>query len=163
MNNSKINQEVVEKLIDLKLTISTCESMTGGLLSNNLVQIEHASQTFKGGLVTYSDESKIKFAKVEKEIIDKYGTVSVQCAKAMAEGCQRAFNSDIAISITGNASVSNPTENKAGGEAYVGFRIFDQTVTLKFTSKFKNRTDIIDECVAFTMFNLWELIKEFKK
>ncbi|XQP55630.1 MAG: CinA family protein [Mycoplasmoidaceae bacterium] len=161
LNN--INAKIVNKLNELHLTISTCESMTGGAVGANLVLVEHASNCFLGSMTTYHANAKKKLAKVSQDIIDQYGTVSIECAREMAKGCQLAFNSDLAISITGNASNSNPIENQPSGMAYVCIRLFDKSYDYQFHSKFNTRVDTINQCVAFTLNNLWDLIKDLKK
>ncbi|MCQ3907943.1 MAG: nicotinamide-nucleotide amidohydrolase family protein [Mycoplasmoidaceae bacterium] len=148
---TKFNEQIIKKLNELHLTITTCESMTGGALASNLVLVEHASNCFLGSMITYSAKSKIKLAKVRKETIDQYGTVSIQCAREMAIGCQNSFQSDIAISVTGNASIANPIEGQPSGMAYICIKAFDKLFDFQFNSSFKNRTDTINECVAFVL------------
>lgn len=160
---NKINEQIIKKLNDLHLTISTCESMTGGAVASNLVLVEHASNSFLGSLVTYHANAKKKFAKVSQETIDKFGTVSKECAREMARGCQNGFKSDIAISVTGNASVSNPIEGQPSGMAYVCIALFDKLYDFQFVSKYTNRVDTINQCVAFVLNNLWDIIKDLKK
>lgn len=160
---NKINEQIIKKLNDLHLTISTCESMTGGALAANLVLVEHASNSFLGSLVTYHADAKRKFAKVSDQIINDYGTVSKECARAMADGCQKGFKSDIAISVTGNASTSNPIEGQPSGMAYICINLFDKPHDYQFISKYHDRTDTINECVAFVLNNLWDLIKDLSK
>lgn len=160
---NKVNEQIIKKLNELHLTIATCESMTGGALASNLVLVEHASQSFLGSLVTYHANAKMKFAKVNKETVDKYGTVSVQCAQEMAKGCQEGFKSDIAISVTGNASTSNPIEGQPSGMAYICINLFDKVYDYKFVSQYNNRVDTINQCVAFVLNKLWDLIKDLKK
>ncbi|MCQ2748107.1 MAG: CinA family protein [Mycoplasmoidaceae bacterium] len=146
---NKINEQIIKKLNELHLTLSTCESMTGGAVAANLVLVEHASKVFIGSLVTYHADAKMKFAKVSKELIDRYGTVSSQCAKEMANGCQKGFKTDISISVTGNASTSNPIEGQASGMAYICINLFDKQYVYQFNSSYKNRVDTINQCVAF--------------
>lgn len=160
---NKINQQIINKLNDLHLTISTCESMTGGAIASNLVLVEHASNSFLGSLVTYHASAKTKLAKVDSQLINKFGTVSIECARAMAKGCQNTFKSDIAISVTGNASTNNPIEGQPSGMAYLCIALFDKIYDLKFTSQYSNRIDTINQCVAFALNELWELIKDLKK
>lgn len=160
---TNINEQIIKKLNDLHLTISTCESMTGGALAANLVLVEHASNSFLGSLVTYHADAKRKFAKVNEETIQRFGTVSKDCAREMAQGCQDGFKSDIAISVTGNASTSNPIEGQPSGMAYVCIKLFDKTYDYQFVSKYNNRVDTINQCVAFVLNNLWDLIKDLKK
>ena len=163
MNNLKINELIVNKLNELNLTISTCESMTGGALASSLVMSEHASNSFLGSLVTYSPNSKIKFAKVSEQTIKEFGTISVECARQMAINTQRSLNSDIAVAVVGNASKANPMENKPFGLAYVCIVMFDKTYDLKFTTTYDNRQDVIRQCAAFCLNQIWQLIKDLKK
>ena len=116
---AKINENIIKKLNQLCLTISTCESITGGAVASNLVVVENASKCFLGGLITYHSQTKTKFANVSLETIKQFGTVSPQCAREMAYGCQIKFKSDITIAVTGNASFINPIEKKKSGLAYI--------------------------------------------
>lgn len=160
---NNVNEQIIKKLNELHLTISTCESMTGGAVAANLVLVEHASNCFLGSMITYHADAKRKLAKVTNETIDQYGTVSIQCAHEMAQGCQNSFKSDIAISVTGNASVSNPIEGQPSGMAYICIRLFDKNYDYQFTSKFNARVDTINQCVAFALNHLWDLIKDLKR
>ena len=97
------------------------------------------------------------------ETIKQFGTVSPQCAREMAYGCQIKFKSDITIAVTGNASFINPIEKKKSGLAYICIMIFDNVYDFEFVSSFTNKVDVINECVAFIYSKLWLLINDFKK
>lgn len=160
----RINEQIVKKLIALKLTIATCESMTGGLLANKLVEVECASNVFLGGYVSYSKKSKINIVGVDEKIVANYGTISQQCADEMAKKTQTKFNSDIAISITGNASLKNPDENKQSGIAYITIYVFDRKYDFFYQKQFaSNRNEIQYECTLFVLNNLWSIIQQYKK
>ena len=91
MNLKKLHK----KLIDKKLTISIAESCTGGLLSNNLTKLANSSKYFQMGLITYSNEAKIKILKVNKNIIKKYGAVSKECCEAMVRNLSKISKKSI--------------------------------------------------------------------
>ena len=92
--------------------------MIGGLLANKCVEVEYASKVFLGGFVSYSrKKSKIDIVGVDEKIVNKYGTISQECANEMARKTKIKFNSNISISITGNASLNNLDENKKTGIA----------------------------------------------
>ena len=74
------------------------------------------------GLVTYSNKAKIKILKVNKKIIDKYGSVSPECCKAMVLGLSKISKSKINISITGIAGPNGGTKNKPVGLVYMGIK-----------------------------------------
>lgn len=94
---------VTENLIAKRLSVSTMESCTSGLISSLLTCIEGSSQVLKGAFVTYCNEAKIQQG-VPREIIEKYGVYSQQTAYNMANACRKAYDADIGIGITGTAS-----------------------------------------------------------
>lgn len=162
MTVAKINQDIVKKLIDLNLTISTCESITGGLVASQFVSIENASRTFLGGLITYSNQSKIALANVSEKTIKQFGAISEQTAIEMAKGVQEKFKSDLAISTTGNASILNPMENKSG-ISFICIRLLDKNHVFEYETNTTDRNDVRIEVVSQVVNNLWKLIKDMKK
>ncbi|ELL44658.1 CinA family protein [Spiroplasma melliferum] len=96
-------KELVQLLQQKQMTIAAYESITGGLFSHYITNVPNASQVFLGSIVTYTNEIKIKVGHVSQSIITKYGVVSKETAEAMAFACQKQFNSDLAVSFTGNA------------------------------------------------------------
>ena len=80
---------VVKKLIKKKITVSVAESCTGGLLTHNLTKLANSSKYFQMGLTTYSNQAKINILKVNRKIIQKYGAVSSECCKAMAQNLSK--------------------------------------------------------------------------
>ena len=93
-------EEVVNILIANKITISTMESCTGGLIANSITNIPGASEIFKFGAVTYANEFKIKLG-VSKEIIDKYTVYSMNVANEMSKQITKYASSDYGIGVTG--------------------------------------------------------------
>lgn len=124
---------VVSKMLcDRKLSISTIESCTGGMVAASLISYPGISDVFKEGAITYSNESKIKRAGVKKETLDKYGAVSDEVAREMAEGIAKATNTDIAISTTGIAGPGGGTNEKPIGLVYIGIFIKGNIIVKKF-------------------------------
>ena len=126
-----------KKLIDKKLTISVAESCTGGLLASNLTKIANSSKYFQMGLITYSNEAKIKILKVNKNIIKKNGAVSKECCKSMVQNLSKISKSKINISITGIAGPGGASEKKPVGLVYIGINK-GKTLLIK-ENKFKSR------------------------
>ncbi|MEO0230564.1 MAG: CinA family protein, partial [candidate division WOR-3 bacterium] len=125
--NSKNIEEIVgEKLKQKKYTISIAESCTGGLLGNLITDVSGSSEYFLGGVVTYSNEAKIKFLMVPKEILKMYGAVSKECAYYMAKGGKEIFDSDISIAITGIAGPTGGTPEKPVGLVFIGINYLDK-------------------------------------
>ena len=102
------------------LTLGSVESMTGGLFSAKFTEIPGSSAVFKGSVVTYSSEEKINIVGVKKETIEKFGVVSEEVAKEMAEQGRKLLNVDVCVSVTGNAGPTCEPGDKPVGCFYVG-------------------------------------------
>jgi nicotinamide-nucleotide amidase len=126
-------EEVVGKmLVDKGLTISTAESCTGGLVAGRLINYPGISSVFMEGVVTYSNEAKMKRLGVKSETLELHGAVSEETAREMAEGIARAARTDIGISITGIAGPGGGTKEKPVGLVYAGLFIKDKAYVKKF-------------------------------
>ena len=111
-------------------TVSTCESLTGGLIAATMVQVPGASAAVRGGLITYQTDTKTILADVPAEVIEQYDVVSEQVAAAMARGVRRKLGTDIAVSATGLAGPDGGTEEKPVGTVYVGIDTAEGTRVL---------------------------------
>ena len=118
----KISKRFVNLLKKKKITLSTVESCTGGLLSSVITANSGSSKIFKLGLITYSNKSKINILKVSKKLIDKYGAVSPQCCLSMVNNLSRISKSNISISITGIAGPGGGSKGKPVGLVYIGLK-----------------------------------------
>lgn len=94
-------------LIEKHLSISTMESATSGQVASLITDTEGASAVFRGSLVTYSNEMKIRMG-VPAEIIDRYSVYSKETAIEMARVCMATFGTDIGIGITGTMGNVDP-------------------------------------------------------
>lgn len=101
-------KEIIEILKEKNKTISTMESCTGGFLANTITNIEGASDVFKFGAITYSNEYKIKLG-VPSNIIDKYSVYSIETANEMSKNICKYTNSNYGIGITGK--LNKPDKN----------------------------------------------------
>ena len=128
---------IIRKLKRKKLKISVAESCTGGMLSSAITSVSGSSKVFSLGLVTYSNESKIKVLKVSKKIIRKYGAVSEQVCKAMAENVGKIDKSNIAVSVTGIAGPGGGTKKKPVGLVFIGIKKGNKISVKRYL--FKNR------------------------
>ena len=115
-------KEVIDYLIDNKISISTMESCTGGGVVNAITNIEGASEVLKFSAVTYSNEYKIKMG-VNSETINKYSVYSMEVAQEMAKSISCFTNSDIGIGITGKLNRAD-INNKFGNDNQVFISIF---------------------------------------
>jgi len=137
-----LGKKIVNSLIKKRLTISTAESCTGGLLSSAITSVAGSSKVFKLGLVTYSNQSKIKVLKVLKNIIRKYGAVSEQVCFAMVKNLGKTSKTNISLSITGIAGPGGGTKIKPVGLVYVGIKKGNRIKVEKYLFKNKGRAYI---------------------
>ncbi len=117
-------RDLVNKLIDSNITISTMESCTGGGVSNVITNIEGASEILRFSAVTYSNEYKIKMG-VSSEVIDKYSVYSQECADEMSFNISKFSNSDLGVGVTGKLNRSDPN-NPRGDDNTVFISIYDR-------------------------------------
>tara|TARA_E500000178_G_scaffold35666_1_gene32166 strand:+ start:132 stop:593 length:462 start_codon:yes stop_codon:yes gene_type:complete len=131
---------LIRLLTKKKLKISLAESCTGGQLASTITSISGASKVFNLGLVTYSNQAKIKILKVNKNIIKKYGAVSYECCYAMVNNLSKISKANINISITGIAGPKGGTKQKPVGLVYIGVKKGNKTVINKCLFKSKKRS-----------------------
>ena len=110
-----IEEEVAGLLQQKRLTIATAESCTGGLVAARLVSVPGVSEVFMEGLVTYSNQAKMRLLGVKEATLASFGAVSRETAVEMAEGGRRQAETDVCISTTGIAG----TEEKPVGLVYM--------------------------------------------
>jgi len=120
--DTRLVNVVTDLLKEQKMTLTAAESLTGGAFQSTMTSISGASDYFKGGIVTYSNEIKAAVLGVSKEIIEKSGAVSAECAIEMAKNAQRMFDTNIAISFTGVAG-PKMLENKEVGTVWIGIAV----------------------------------------
>ena len=133
---------LIRLLTKKKLKISFAESCTGGQLSSAITSINGASKVFNLGLVTYSNQAKIKVLKVNKNIIKRYGAVSYECCYAMVNNLSQISKANINVSITGIAGPKGGTRQKPVGLVYIGVKKGSKTQIIKCLFKNKKRSSI---------------------
>ena len=131
-------KSLVRKLIQKKLKISFAESCTGGLLAKSIVDVADASKVLDTSIVTYSNESKVKYLGVKEDTIEKYGVVSEQVAIEMARGVIKFANSNIGVGVSGIAGPTGGSKEKPVGTVCFGFVINDKEYHM--TKHFPNQT-----------------------
>jgi PncC family amidohydrolase len=102
-------------------TVSIAESCTGGLVSDRITDVPGSSDYFEGGMITYSNESKAKYLGIPLEYIKRYGAVSPQVARKMAQGVRQEFNTTFGLSTTGVAGPTGGTKRSPIGRVFIGF------------------------------------------
>ena len=135
-------KSLIRVLTKKKLKISFAESCTGGQIASTITSISGASKVFNLGLVTYSNQAKIKVLKVNKSIIKKYGAVSHECCYAMVNNLSKISKANINVSITGIAGPKGGTKKKPVGLVYIGVKKGNKTEINKYLIKSKNRSSM---------------------
>lgn len=115
-----IFKELVQLLIEKNMTIASAESCTGGLFASHIVDVPDASKVLNASVVTYSNEAKVKYARVSQETLDKFGAVSEQVAGEMAEGIAQETGANVGVSFSGVAGPTGGTSEKPVGTVCVG-------------------------------------------
>ena len=135
-------RSLIKLLIKKKIKVSFAESCTGGLLASTVTSINGASKVFNLGLITYSNQSKIKVLKVNKNIIKKYGAVSYECCKSMVNNLAKISKANINISITGIAGPKGGTKQKPVGLVYIGIKKGNKIKVKEYLFKSQKRSSI---------------------
>lgn len=122
-----LEEKVVELLAERHYTVTTAESCTGGMIAGTIVNAAGASEVLNEGYITYSNEAKERLVGVSHETLERFGAVSEQTAREMAEGAARAAGADAALSATGIAGPGGGTEEKPVGLVYIGCTLNGKT------------------------------------
>jgi len=116
---NKLLNQIAKTLIKKKLSLSVCESCTGGMLGTLITGEPGSSKYFCGGVIAYSDEVKQRVVGVRQATLREYGAVSAEVAREMAQGVLERLKADISISITGIAGPTGGTKKKPVGLVYL--------------------------------------------
>ncbi len=152
-------KSLVRLLTKKKLKLSIAESCTGGLLASSVTSISGASKVFNLGLVTYSNQAKIKILKVNKNIIKRYGAVSHQCCLTMVNNLSKISKAHINVSITGIAGPKGGTKQKPVGLVYIGIKKGKKVLINRCLFKSKKRSSIQKATVKKTLDLIFSISK----
>ncbi len=149
--------KTINNLLLKNISISTAESCTGGLLSYNFIKHKGISKIFKNGFICYSNESKIKFLKINKSKLKKNGAVSSVIAKNMVENLFKITKSNLCITTTGIAGPTGGTKNKPVGLVFIAIKFKNKTKIFK--KKFKGtRVQIQKKVISYIFKEINNLI-----
>ena len=149
---------IINELTKRKLTITTAESCTAGLLASTLVNAPGASEVFLQGFITYSNKAKRKYLGVNKNTLKQHGAVSKKTAKEMAKGAAIETDSDVALAITGIAGPDGGTEEKPVGLVYIACYFNGDTTVREFNFA-GDRSKIRQQSVMYALDLLHDLLK----
>ena len=141
-------------------TLGAAESFTGGSFAASITSIPGASKFFKGSLVTYATEEKIKILGIDPERVEKFGVVSQEIGGDMAMHAKYILDVDYAISFTGNAG-PEAMEGKPVGEIYIGVTAYQTTQVFKYLLE-GSREEIVKRALQLGYSHLELMLKSFK-
>ncbi|GIU49351.1 CinA family nicotinamide mononucleotide deamidase-related protein [Shewanella sp. KT0246] len=145
--------EIHHRLYQSGFSLSVAESCTGGLITSQLIDFSGSSSYLHHGLVTYSNESKVKVLGVNPQILDDYGAVSIATVESMARGAREILDSDFALSTSGIAGPDGGSDEKPVGTVAIALAtkhaVYSQMVKLPSRSRQLVRT--ISAAIAYDM------------
>lgn len=127
-----LEEILLSELAASEQKLVTAESCTGGMIGETLTAIPGSSEMYLGGVVTYSNQLKMRLCDVKEETLAEYGAVSKATACEMAEGARKNLGGDLAVSVTGIAGPGGGTEDKPVGLVYIGISTRTKTDAYRF-------------------------------
>ncbi|MDE5587823.1 MAG: competence/damage-inducible protein A [Acetatifactor sp.] len=158
--DTTLEKAVIDLLRANDLTVTCAESCTGGLLSARLINVPGASDTYKSGVITYSNKAKRRFLGVKKSTLQKHGAVSEQTAEEMAKGAAFLLKADVAVAVTGLAGPDGGTEEKPVGLVYIACSVKGK-ITVKRYRFSGSRSKVRDSAVSAALTLMRSCILEY--
>lgn len=155
--NDPIEEQIQDRLCALRQSLVTAESCTGGMIAQQLTAMAGASHYFRGGVVVYSNRLKEQLLGVRPETLIKYGAVSEQVAKEMAEGARHRLDADYAIAVTGIAGPGGGTPDKPVGLVFIATASPKETRVADHIFP-GSRAEIRQATTSTALWQLWEMI-----
>lgn len=147
--------KVCQYLIDNNITISSIESLTGGLFASTITEVPGISKVYQGSLVTYTNDIKENVLGVKKSTLETCGAVSKECVREMLLQGSNIFVTDIVLAFSGNAGPS-ASDGKPVGLVYIGYMINGETHIHEYNFT-GTRDEIRKQCILTAFANLYEL------
>jgi len=158
-DDEDLSTVVCKKLLEKNITLSCCESCTGGLFAKTMTDYAGISKVFDRGIATYSWKAKMDELGVKLETLEKYTAESYEVGLEMVEGLKERTGSDICISITGVAGPEDISPEKPAGLAYIGLSYEGKSWVVETRHRNVNRT-YNRNYMLLVMFNeVWKLIR----
>lgn len=158
--NTTLENAIVDLLVANKLTVSTVESCTGGMIAARLINVPGVSDVFKRGHITYSNKAKKKILGVKKRTLEKYTAVSAEVAIEMVKGAELDSKADVCVSVTGLAGPDGGTEEKPVGLVYIACSV-KGNVTVQEYHFNGNRAKIRENATASALTLMRKCILEY--
>ena len=150
---------VLRMLKEKGLTLSACESCTGGMFAAAVTDVPGASEVFDRSLVTYTERAKMEELGVSPKTLKEFSAVSARTAEEMAEGLHRASGSDVCVSVTGYAGPTGGTEEDPVGTFYVGLYHDGRCTSQRFTTRRPTRMRVREYAVLQMFLRIYKALK----
>jgi len=135
MEHLALEKEIGAFLAEAKLTVAVAESCTGGLIGHRITSVSGSSRYFAGGVITYSNQAKIRELAVSDALLRKHGAVSEAVACKMAVSVRRKFRTDIGVAVTGIAGPGGGARGKPVGLVFVALASRNACIAKRFGFK----------------------------
>ncbi len=136
------------------LTLSAAESCTGGLVAKRMTDLPGASSVFRGGVVSYTNGVKAGVLGVDPALLEEFGAVSENVARAMAQRCRSICGSDLAVSLTGVAGPDRDDRGNEVGTVYIALASAEETICKKFSCGKGRGRDRVRSAAASSAFDM---------
>lgn len=156
-----MEEELVKYLIEKKLTITTAESCTGGMISSTIVNVPGASWVLNEAYVTYANEAKEKLVGVKHSTLEEFGAVSEETAYEMVRGAADSAGADLAVAVTGIAGPDGGTPDKPVGTVYAGYYVKGKIIVERYNFD-GGRYEVRKATTDTTIKRLYELLLDFE-
>lgn len=154
-----MEEKIVALLCRRGLKITTAESCTGGLIAAKLVDVAGVSEVLEEGFITYANRAKVELLGVLEETLERYGAVSKETAREMAEGAARQAKADCSVVSTGIAGPGGGTAEKPVGLVFIGVRVPGKTAVRRFLFH-GNRAQVRSQAAEAALAFLYEQLTE---
>jgi nicotinamide-nucleotide amidase len=151
VDETTLEQAVVELLRVRGRTLAVAESCTGGLLGGTITNVAGSSDVFLGGVISYSNRAKEELLGVPAGLLAQHGAVSAPVAEAMARGARERFHADLGVSITGIAGPGGGTPEKPVGRVHIGLGSAGSVVSHQYDLPGGTRADIRGRSVVLAL------------
>lgn len=155
MDDQSLEAVVAKDLLSKQLTLALAESCTGGLIGHRLTSIPGSSGFLERGFVVYSNRAKVEELGVLQSTLDRFGAVSEETAKEMAEGARLAARTDLGLAVTGIAGPGGGTESKPVGLVYISLASAGDTIVQRHLWK-GTREQIKNRAALMALRLLWQ-------
>ncbi len=145
--NQEMEEVVGAGLSAKKMTLSVAESCTGGLIGDRLTNVPGSSNYFLGGVVAYSNDSKVHFLGVSPKTLEKHGAVSHETVVEMAQGIRKNVKADLGLAVTGIAGPGGGTKAKPVGTVYIGLAAENEIFSEKYRFWGKRKHIKVNTCM----------------